>query len=144
MANVEDRRGELPEYWMADPRRAEEELRMRMLHQFNRNTPLGPLGEALGGHQIENSPVAQRWINRQNAPQEQQQFDPYQLPNQNYFGTKPEPPPIGQALQALQLQINPESRRVEGRVPMAPGLALEGSAASPIDWKLLMKLRGQF
>jgi hypothetical protein len=143
MANIEDRRGELPEYWMGDPRREAEEARMRMLYRYNLNTPLSPLAEALGGHQIENSPVAQRWIDR-NMPQERQQFDLYQLPNQNYFGTKPEPPPLGRALQELQLQVNPEARRVEGQIPLAPGLALEGGMSSPVDWKMLMRLRGQF
>jgi hypothetical protein len=153
MANVEDRRGELPEYWMGDPRREAEEAWMRMLHQFNRNTPLSPLAEALGGHQIENSPVAQRWINRQ-MPQETQRFtpevplDPYKLPEKDWFGTKPQAPDLARALQALQLQMNPETKQMTGRIPTPmPGLGFEGTigprGGGGIDWRMLLRLQRQ-
>jgi len=54
--NVEDRTGVPLEYWMADPIREGEQTRMRMDHQYNRNTPLDAMGLALGGNLIDQKP----------------------------------------------------------------------------------------
>jgi len=158
--NVEDRRGESAEDsignlldnidsagWLEQfAQRQDEEARMRQQHVMHgQNTPITPLGMQLGVHEIENSPVAQRWIDRNQPAAPQRFMDAPELPNKNWFGTQPEQPDIGKALQALQLNVNPDQHRVEGKLPLpVPGLGLEGSASSPVDWRLMMKLRGQF